>query len=159
MRTLHETRCRFSSISKPIGCRISCCALRKSSSEKEVVANERKLRVDDDVEGKALELLYDSAFRRHPYGWPTIGWMRDIRGFTVRDCQQFYRTHYAPSNATVVIAGDFNERKALSLVQKRYGGMSAARTADTSDAFEGAFAQRKPSGSSSSPHRLQRKSS
>jgi len=99
------------------------------TSEKEVVANERKLRVDDDVEGKALELLYDSAFRRHPYRWPTIGWMKDIRDFTVRDCQEFYRTHYAPSNATVIIAGDFDERKALSLVQRHYGGLSAARTA------------------------------
>jgi len=100
------------------------------ASEKEVVANERKLRVEDDVEGKALELLYDNAFRRHPYRWPTIGWMQDIRGFTVRDCQQFYRTHYAPNNATVVIAGDFNEQKALSLVQRHYGGMSAARNAE-----------------------------
>jgi zinc protease len=100
------------------------------ASEKEVVANERKLRVEDDIEGKALELLYDSAFRRHPYRWPTIGSMEDIRGFTVRDCKQFYRTHYAPSNATVVIAGDFNEQKALSLVQRYYGGMSAARNAE-----------------------------
>jgi zinc protease len=99
------------------------------SSEKEVVANERKLRVDDDVEGKALELLYDNAFRRHPYRWPTIGWMKDIHGFTVRDCQEFYRTHYAPNQATVVIAGDFSEHKALSLVQKHYGGMASARAA------------------------------
>ncbi len=99
------------------------------ASEKEVVANERKQRVDDDVEGKALELLYENAFRRHPYRWPTIGWMKDIRGFTVRDCQDFYRTHYAPSNCTVVVAGDFDERKALSLVRKHYGGMSAPRTA------------------------------
>jgi zinc protease len=92
-------------------------------SEKEVVANERKLRVDDDVEGKALELLYSTAFRRHPYRWPTIGWMKDIRGFTVRDCREFYRTHYAPANATLVIAGDFDERRALGLVQKHYGGL------------------------------------
>jgi zinc protease len=102
------------------------------TSEKEVVANERKLRVDDDVEGRALELLYESAFRDHPYRWPTIGWMKDIRGFTVRDCQGFYRTHYAPSNATVVIAGDFNEHKALALIQKHYGGMSAASPAKAS---------------------------
>jgi zinc protease len=97
------------------------------SSEKEVVVNERKLRVDDDVEGKALELLYDNAFRRHPYRWPTIGWMDDIRGFTVQDCREFYRTHYAPSNATIVIAGDFDASRALSLVQKHYGGLSGTR--------------------------------
>ena len=101
------------------------------SSEKEVVANERKLRVDDDVEGKALELLYDKAFRRHPYRWPTIGWMNDIRGFTVQDCREFYRAHYAPSNATIVIAGDFKEQKALSLVQKHYGCLPGVRRVET----------------------------
>jgi len=92
------------------------------ASEKEVVANERKLRVDDDIEGKALELLYATAFRRHPYRWPTIGWMEDIRAFDVRDCQKFYRTHYAPGNATVVVAGDFDEKKALGLIRDHYGG-------------------------------------
>ena len=96
------------------------------TSEKEVVANERKLRVDDDVEGTALELLYEKAFRRHSYRWPTIGSLADIRGFTVRDCREFYRTHYAPSNATIVIAGDFKEAKALSLIQKHYGSLSGA---------------------------------
>lgn len=103
--------------------------LPQVSSEKEVVANERKMRVDDDVEGRALELLYANAFRSHPYRWPTIGWMDDIRGFTVKDCQAFYRRHYAPNNATVVIAGDFDERKALSLVQSHYGKLSGGRTA------------------------------
>ena len=104
------------------------------SSEKEVVANERKLRVDDDVEGRALELLYATAFRRHPYGWPTIGWMEDIRGFTVRDCRDFYRTHYSPSNASVVIAGDFDEGRALRLVQKHYGAFPKVRVAEPSAA-------------------------
>lgn len=96
-------------------------------SEKEVVANERKLRVEDDVEGKAVELLYSHAFRNHPYHWPTIGWMEDIRGFTVRDCRAFYRAHYAPNNATIVIVGDFDERRALSMVQRRYGHLPRVR--------------------------------
>jgi zinc protease len=96
-------------------------------SEKEVVSNERKLRIEDDVEGKAVELLYANAFRRHPYRWPTIGWMEDIQGFTVRDCRAFYRTHYAPNNAIVVIAGDFDENKALSLMQGAYGVLPKAR--------------------------------
>ena len=55
--------------------------------------------------------------------------MADIRAFTVQDCREFYRKHYAPSNATIVIAGDFNERTALSLVQKHYGGFSRAPVA------------------------------
>jgi len=53
--------------------------------------------------------------------------MDDIRSFTVRDCQDFYRAHYAPNNATIVIAGDFHEQQALSLVQRHYGGLSASR--------------------------------
>jgi zinc protease len=48
---------------------------KQVSSEKEVVANERRYRVDDDVEGTASELLYKTAFTRHPYQWPTIGWI------------------------------------------------------------------------------------
>src|SRR6185503_17161348 len=52
------------------------------SSEKEVVANERRQRVEDDVDGAVSELLYKEAFREHGYGWPTIGWMADIQGFT-----------------------------------------------------------------------------
>ncbi len=113
--------------------RMSNLVLREPQvrSEKEVVANERKLRVDDDIEGRALEQLYATAFRRHPYRWPTIGWMKDIRGFTVEDCRRFYRTHYAPNNATVVVAGDFDERQALSLIQERYSHLSPARQIDT----------------------------
>src|SRR6478609_789377 len=56
------------------------------ASEKEVVANERRYRVDDDVEGIMSEVLYKEAFRQHAYHWPTIGWMADIEGFTPADC-------------------------------------------------------------------------
>jgi len=90
-------------------------------SEKEVVANERRYRVDDDVEGASSELLYRTAFTRHPYHWPTIGWMEDIQGFTPEDCESFYRTYYAPNNAVVVVVGDFNEERLLALIQKAYG--------------------------------------
>ncbi|MEM8609304.1 MAG: pitrilysin family protein [Myxococcota bacterium] len=96
-------------------------------SEKEVVANERKLRVDDDIEGRALEQLYANAFKAHPYRWPTIGWMNDIRGFTVRDCRRFYRSYYAPNKATVIVAGDFDARQVLGLIQEHYGHLSASR--------------------------------
>jgi zinc protease len=97
------------------------------TSEKEVVANERRFRVDDDIEGQVSELLYSTAFKQHPYRWPTIGWMEDIEGFTPEDCAQFYRTYYAPNNATLVIAGDFDEEEALALVQTHYGKIPASR--------------------------------
>src|SRR3954466_4873821 len=76
------------------------------SSEKEVVANERRQRGDDDVDGSVSELLYKEAFKKHGYGWPTIGWMEDIQGFTTEDCTAFYKTYYAPNNAVLVVVGD-----------------------------------------------------
>jgi len=91
------------------------------SSEKEVVANERRQRVDDDVDGSVNELLYKEAFREHAYGHPTIGWMDDIQGFTTDDCTAFYRTYYAPNNAAIVIVGDIELGQALRAVQDHYG--------------------------------------
>jgi zinc protease len=94
-------------------------------SEKEVVANERRYRVDDDVEGSASELLYKTAFHRHPYRWPTIGWMEDIQSFTPEDCAAFYRTYYAPNNATVVVVGDVRERDLLLAIRDAYAPIPA----------------------------------
>jgi zinc protease len=95
------------------------------ASEKEVVANERRYRVDDDVEGLANELLYKTAFERHPYHWPTIGWMEDIQRFSPADCVDFYRTYYAPNNATVVVVGEVRERDLLLAIRDAYGGIAA----------------------------------
>lgn len=106
-------------------------------SEKEVVANERRYSVDDDVQGAASECLYATAFKRHPYRWPTIGWMPDIEGFTLADCRAFYRTWYAPNNATLVIAGDFDEHDTLGLIQASYGPLSAAKLPERAVVKEG----------------------
>jgi zinc protease len=105
--------------------RIARLVLREPqvSSEKEVVSNERRQRVDDDVDGSVSELLYKEAFKKHGYGWPTIGWMSDIQGFTTEDCVAFYKTYYAPNNATLVIVGDVEPREALRLVQDCYGAL------------------------------------
>jgi zinc protease len=104
---------------------------KQVSSEKEVVANERRYRVDDDVEGSVGELLFKTAFTAHPYHWPTIGWMEDIQAFTTDDCEAFYKTYYAPNNATVVVVGDFAERDVLALVQLHYGAIAASTTLPT----------------------------
>jgi zinc protease len=95
-------------------------------SEKEVVANERRYRVEDDVEGSVSELLYKTAFDRHAYRWPTIGWMSDIEGFTSEDCAAFYRTYYAPNNATLVVVGDVTAAELLAKVSAQYGPLPPA---------------------------------
>ncbi|HKE19595.1 MAG TPA: pitrilysin family protein, partial [Kofleriaceae bacterium] len=95
-------------------------------SEREVVANERMQRVDDEVEGFADEELARLAFTVHPYGWPTIGWMEDIRRMALPDVLRFYRTYYAPNNATLVVVGDVDEAQLCGLVERRYGGIAPA---------------------------------
>ncbi|HEX2873589.1 MAG TPA: pitrilysin family protein, partial [Polyangiaceae bacterium] len=108
--------------------RMSKLVLREPqvTSEKEVVANERRYRVDDDVEGAVNELLWATAFTKHAYKWPTIGWMKDIEGFTTEDCEAFYRAYYAPNNAALVISGDFKTADVLRLISERYGTMPAS---------------------------------
>ncbi len=94
--------------------------------EKGVVANERRQRVEDDVDGSVSELLYREAFREHGYGWPTIGWMADIQGFTTDDCTGFYRTYYAPNNVCLVLSGDIDPGAALAKVQDTFGKLEAS---------------------------------
>jgi zinc protease len=108
--------------------RMSKLVLREPqvTSEKEVVANERRYRVDDDVEGAVSELLWATAFTKHAYKWPTIGWMKDIEGFTTDDCEAFYRAYYAPNNAALIISGDFKTADVLRMVSQRYGVMPSS---------------------------------
>ncbi len=108
--------------------RMSKLVLREQqvTSEKEVVANERRYRVEDDVEGAASELLYKTAFEKHPYHWPTIGWMEDIQAFTPEDCLAFYRTYYAPNNASVIVVGDFEEDALLRMIDEKYGPLPSS---------------------------------
>ena len=95
-------------------------------SEREVVMNERRQTVDDDVDGAVTELLYSHAFSAHGYRWPTIGTMQDIQRLSLEDCRRFYATYYAPNNATLVVVGDVDPAELLALVEERYGSIPAA---------------------------------
>ncbi|RMH43716.1 MAG: insulinase family protein [Deltaproteobacteria bacterium] len=95
-------------------------------AEREVVINERLMRVEDDVDGFLDEQLMKRAFAGHPYGWPTIGWMEDIRAITLDDARAFYRTYYAPNNAVIVVAGDVDAAAALDAIERAYGDIAPA---------------------------------
>ncbi len=95
-------------------------------AEREVVMNERLQRVDDDVDGFAAEELFKHAFLKHPYHWPTIGWMDDIKSLSIADIKAFYRKYYAPDNATLVVVGDFVEDQLLELIEQHYGPIAAS---------------------------------
>jgi zinc protease len=95
-------------------------------AERDVVTNERRERVEDDVDGWLDEQLMAHAFTAHPYRWPTIGWMEDIRALPLPDIRAFYRTWYAPNNATLVCVGEFDEAALLDLVASSYGAIPPA---------------------------------
>lgn len=89
-------------------------------SEREVVKEERRYRVDNNPTGILRELMYGTAFKVHPYRWPVIGYMEDLNRISVEKANEFYRTYYAPNNAVLVIAGDIQPAKVKKLVEKYY---------------------------------------
>ncbi len=94
-------------------------------SEREVVKEERRWRVDNSVMGFLSQKVFSTVFKVHPYRWPIIGYMRDLNAATMDDMKDFYKVHYAPNNAVVVIAGAIDTKEARQLVYKYYGGLEA----------------------------------
>ncbi len=94
-------------------------------SERQVVMEERRLRVDNEIGGLMDEELSTLVWKAHPYRWPVIGWMKDIANITRQDCLDYFRTYYAPNNATVYLSGDFDPKHALKLLKKYYAGAKA----------------------------------
>jgi predicted Zn-dependent peptidase len=92
-------------------------------SEREVVKEERRMRVEDSVFGRIDEELSPLIFQAHPYRWPVIGFMSDLDRITLADCREFFGRYYAPDNATVYIGGDFDPDRTLRLIEERYGAI------------------------------------
>ncbi len=92
-------------------------------SEREVVKEERRVRVDDRPYGRMIEDLYAAAFTVHAYKHTTIGSMNDLNQATVEDVRRFFRTYYRPDNATLVIVGDFAPSEAFRWAEKYFGGI------------------------------------
>jgi len=90
-------------------------------TEREVVKEERRMRIDNQPYGRLNELIYDQAFTVHPYKHPTIGSMKDLEAASISDVRDFFRTYYVPNNATLVLVGDFNTKDAQDLVTKYLG--------------------------------------
>ena len=99
---------------------------RQVETERDVVVEERLSSVEDNVDGTMDELLYKQAFKSHPYRWPVIGWMKDIKAITQEKAVAFYKRFYAPNNAVLIIAGNIDPVTTLDLIARHYGGIPAA---------------------------------
>jgi len=91
---------------------------KKIASEREVVASERRLSVDNENSGVLDEQLWATAFIAHPYQWPVVGWMSDIEHWTIDDLKHHFEMGYAPNNATMVVVGDVSPEEIFGLCEK-----------------------------------------
>ena len=93
-------------------------------TQRKVVLEEYKQRYLNQPYGDVFHHLRDLAFDEHPYKWPTIGQnLADIEGYSREDVIDFYETHYDPSNAVLVVGGNVNSEKILSLTEKWFGSI------------------------------------
>jgi predicted Zn-dependent peptidase len=94
-------------------------------SEMEVVKEERRLRIDNDLEGLLDESLYATAFQASPYRWPVLGERADLERMQRTDLVDYFRVHYAPNNCVLILTGDFESASALAAIRREFGDIPA----------------------------------
>ncbi len=95
-------------------------------TQRQVVMNERRQRIENQPYGLAGERLRELLYPpNHPYHWPVIGYMDDIAAATLDEVRTFFRTYYAPNNAVLTLAGDFEPGAALERVEAWFGEIPA----------------------------------
>lgn len=92
--------------------------------ERDVVREERKQRTDNKPDAIHFEQMSAALYLAHPYGVPIIGWDHEIAELNRHDALAFYKKHYAPDNATLVVAGDVTPQQVQKLAQKHYGDIA-----------------------------------
>jgi len=95
-------------------------------NEREVVKEERRMRIENQPFGRLQEIIADQAFAVHPYKHPVIGSMQDLDAASVADVREVWQTYYVPNNATAVLVGDFDSKEALQLVTQYLGRVPKA---------------------------------
>ena len=98
--------------------------LPKLDVQREIVKNERRQSYDNVPYGRAFEAILATLFPpNHPYSWPVIGSMEDLSAAALDDVKEFFRKYYAPNNASIAIAGDFDPDSAKVWVRKYFGSI------------------------------------
>lgn len=96
-------------------------------SERDVIVEERRQRVDNNPNAVMNERMRAMLFPHHPYGTPIIGWLHEIQTLDRESAEAFYRTWYAPNNAIVVVAGDVDAAELRPLAERHYGRLRPTR--------------------------------
>jgi zinc protease len=100
-------------------------------AQRDVVKNERRQSYENRPYGMAELTLTEMLFPEgHPYHWPVIGYMPDLTAASYEDVVAFFKKYYAPSNASLVVAGDIDPRNARTLVEKWFSDIKPADSPD-----------------------------
>ncbi len=92
-------------------------------TERKVVMEERRLRIEDNPQAYLMEQLAAAAFQFQPYRWPIIGWMEDLSRSRLRDLKAYYKTYYNPVNAFIVVVGEFKKQELLPRIEQAFGSI------------------------------------
>lgn len=98
--------------------------LREFYKERDVVREERRMRVESSPQGKLVEALIAAAFTAHPYRNMPGGWASDIDSLRAKDAQEFYKRYYVPANITIGIAGDVDPKQVRAFAEKYFGPLA-----------------------------------
>ncbi len=93
--------------------------------EMKVIMEERRMRTDDDPHAQLSELMMATVYAAHPYRTPVIGWMDDLEKMRLADARDWYKTWYAPNNATLVVCGDVDAEEVFRSAEKFFGRIPA----------------------------------
>ena len=97
---------------------------REFYAERDVVHEERRLRIDSTPTGRFQEQFEALFWQSSPYGWPVIGWPSDLEGITREEALTFFDLYYAPNNLAAALVGDFDAAEAKALAERYFGRLS-----------------------------------
>lgn len=110
--------------------------MREFYKERDVVYEERRLRVDSNPIGRLVEQFMAASFVEHPYHNEGVGWPSTIVSLSATDAQNFFRQYYVPTNMVTAVVGDVAPQKVLPLVEKYFGRLPAAPAPEGLDLTE-----------------------
>jgi predicted Zn-dependent peptidase len=99
---------------------------RQFYKERDVVFEERRMRVESSPSGRLDEQFLAAAFMAHPYGFSGVGWPSDLHSFSATDADEFFRKYYVPANMVIAIVGDVNPAEAWPIIEKYFGQLPKA---------------------------------
>jgi predicted Zn-dependent peptidase len=105
--------------------RIGWPVAREFYKERDVVNEERRMRIDSSPQGRLVEEFLAAAYMAHPYGRPGVGWPSDISQVSAAEAAAFHKKYYVPANIVVVVVGDIDTTTALPMLEKYFGRIPA----------------------------------